>query len=374
MIKPKLLFLVTEDWFFRSHFMFLVERAIREGYECVVVARNTGAVPNLEGVRLVDLPFRRRSFAPWALIKQALQVRAIIRRERPRIVHAIALKSIVLLVMARMRGVAQILALTGRGYIALGSAPWTRLIRWRLRRLIRRALSQPQTLLLVENMSDADWVAHDERLGAGKVVLMPGAGVDLNKFKVAPEPTNDPLVVGVVARLVRSKGVGVAVEAVRRLRAEGISIVLRVAGRPDDQNPESISAAQLHCWSTLDGIEFIGHVQDVNAFWSLSHIACLPSLGGEGLPRSLIEAAACGRPIVTTRTPGCADFVGENEIGLLVKPGDAVELATALRMLAMNVGIRRRMGALGRLRVVSGYSVLHAGDAAARAWATVSEA
>src|SRR5690606_6717476 len=151
---------------------------------------------------------------------------------------------------------------------------------------------------------------------------------------VSPEPSGDAIVVGVVTRLIRSKGVDLAVEAVRRLRAEGVNVALRIAGEADAENPGRVSAEEIARWRAQAGVEVLGRVTDVNGFWRHTHIACLPSRGGEGLARSLLEAAACGRPVVTSDTPGCADFVRHKETGLVVCSEDAAALADALRLLA----------------------------------------
>lgn len=368
MSKPKLLFLVTEDWFLRSHFLPLVRRAITDGFECVVAARDTGALKDAYGVRLIDMPFARGSMRPWELGRQVARLRAVIAQERPALIHAIALKPIALLAFARVRDVARVFAVTGRGYLAVGRAPWTALVRWRLRRTLRREMRAPHSVLLVENMADADWVAGAEPLAPHQVVRMPGAGVDVEAFTPTAEPAIGPIVVGLAARLIYSKGVDLAVAAVQKLRGEGMDIVLRVAGDVDPQNPERVREAEIAHWRAADGVELLGRVSDINAFWSDVHIACLPSRGGEGLPRSLLEAAAAGRPIVTTDVPGCADFVVNSETGLVVAPDDVNALADALRALAEDEMQRRAMGAAGRARVEQGYTEQHAADAAARAW------
>lgn len=368
MSKPKLLFLVTEDWFLRSHFLPLVRRAIADGFECVVAARDTGALTDVEGVRLIDMPFARGSMRPWELGRQVARLRAVIAEERPVLIHAIALKPIALLALARVRDVARVFAVTGRGYLAVGRAPWTTLVRWRIGRTLRREMRTPRSVLLVENMADADWVAGEEPLAAQQVVRIPGAGVDVEAFTPTAEPANSPIVVGVAARLIYSKGVDLAVAAVQKLRGEGMDIVVRVAGDIDPQNPERVRKAEIAQWRATQGVELLGRVADINAFWAGVHIACLPSRGGEGLPRSLLEAAAAGRAIVTTDVPGCAAFVVNGDTGLVVAPDNVIALAAALRALAEDKIQRRAMGAAGRLRVEQGYTERHAADAATLAW------
>jgi glycosyltransferase involved in cell wall biosynthesis len=362
----RLLFVATEDWFVRSHFLALLHRAQTEGYEVIVAARDSGAL-SAERVRVIDTPFARGSLKPWELGRQVGHLRGLMQRERPDIVHAIGLKPIIFLMLTGYRDSGRVFAVIGRGFLAIASVPWTRFVNWRMKHTLRRALKEPRSTLLVENEDDRDW------LGVGPAYLMPGAGVDPSVFVASSEPAAPPIVVGIVSRLVASKGIDVAVAAVERLRADGVPIVLRVAGGVDPENPAPVTEAELGRWHATAGVELVGAVSDVNAFWQAVHIACLPSRGGEGLPRSLLEAAACGRPVVTTETPGCRHFVRDGEDGILVAPNDVAALADAIRRLAADSCLRRRMGESGRKRVVDGYTLRHAADVAARAWRSVQD-
>lgn len=367
MKKKKILFLATEDWFVRSHFLPLLRRARDDGYEVIVAARASGALQG-EAVRVLDTPFARGSLKPWEVGRQIAHLRALLDRERPDIVHAIALKPIALLLLTRYRAAARVLAVTGRGYLAIGRAPWTRLVNWRLQRMLRRALRQPRTVLLAENTADCAWA------GAGQAFIMPGAGVDPARFAPSGQPAFPPVIVGIVARLVRSKGIDLAVAAIERLRASGVSMTLRIAGGADAENPEHVSDAERARWRSTGGVELVGPVTDVNTFWASTHIACLPSRGGEGLPRSLLEAAACGRAIVTSDAPGCADFVRHGETGLVCPRGDVEAIAAALGALAQDEALRTRLGEAGRAHVCGGYTEAHAADCAAKAWRAALDA
>ncbi|MEZ5996640.1 MAG: glycosyltransferase [Hyphomonadaceae bacterium] len=166
----------------------------------------------------------------------------------------------------------------------------------------------------------------------------------------------------------RSKGIDCAVEAIQHLRNAGVKISLRIAGTADPENPEHVPDETLEAWGRMPGVALVGRVCDISAFWAGVHIACLPSRGGEGLPRTLLEASACARPIVTTDAPGCADFVVPGETGLVVPRGDVVALAAALRRLCKDSALRGRMGLAGRSRVVGGYTEQHCAEQAASAW------
>lgn len=374
MSGPKLMFLATEDWFVRSHFMPLLRQAKVEGYDVIVAARLSGALDGA-GVRLVDMPFARGSLRLGDVWREASSVRALLRRERPDVIHVIALKPIVLSLLAGAQGAARIFAVTGRGYLAARGAIWAGLVLMLLARWLRAALMNARAMLLVENTADRFWVEGGKSLPDERVMLMPGAGLDIDAFVAKLEPhTGACIVVGIAARLIHSKGIDLAVDAVQLLRAEGLDLELRVAGAVDADNPERVSGAELARWRAAPGVMLLGRVDDINAFWAGTHIACLPSRGGEGLPRALLEAGACGRPIVTTDVPGCSEFVVHGETGLVAARENVGALADALRTLAADAGVRLRMGQAARARVAASYTEAHAAECAARAWRRLAPA
>jgi len=366
--RPKLLFLATEDWFVRSHFLPLIRRGLADGFEVLVWARNSGALSSEPGVRIIDADFDRLKVLPWDIHRQTADLKKVLARERPDVVHAIALKPIVLLLQTGFRSCGRVLALTGRGFLAIDDRPWKRLLRAQIQSMLRRASADPSTILLVENDADGRWAVAKDHFD--RVALMPGAGVDAGAFVPSTEPSQS-VTVGILSRLIRSKGVDLAVEAVNLVRARGLDLSLVIGGTVDDQNPDCYRDRDIDLWGRLPGVALSGRVEDAPAFWRNVHIGCLPSRGGEGLPRTLIEAAACGRAIVTSDAPGCLDFVGGGEIGIVTPRGDVEALAAALSSLALDHDMRRRMGAAGRAKVVAGYTEAHAAGAAARAWRAV---
>jgi glycosyltransferase involved in cell wall biosynthesis len=366
----KLLFLATEDWFFRSHFVPILRRAVAEGFDVAVAARDSGALSEdvLQGARFVPLPSARGSLRFGDVWRDVVSVRALLRRERPDLVHCIALKPIMLALIAGLGSARAVLAVTGRGFLAAQPAMWTILLSGVQAHVIRAAVAQGRAVLAVENAADRAWVEARQPLPDARVVLMPGAGVDVGAMQPSPETPAPPIVIGVAARLVWSKGVDVAVQATRMLRERGMDVELHVAGEPDKENPKAILEHMMANWRATPGVRLIGRVEDIAAFWARAHIACAPSRGGEGLPRALLEAAACGKPLVTTMTPGCRDFVQDGVTGLLAAPNDAGSLAAMLQMLVQDGALRARMGAAARARVVRGYTLNHAADMAAQAW------
>lgn len=367
MSRPKIIFLATEDWFVTSHFRPLLRRALSDGFEVIVAACDSGALKSEPGIRVAPMPFARRGLTPAEVWREAGAVRALLRQEQPAIVHAIALKPIALTVLA---GVARmtpcVLALTGRGYLEARGG-WRRMVLDAVAGRMRSSIARGRALLLTENRADQDWVRGSAHLPASRMLLMPGAGVDPAQYTLAPEP-GGPIVIGLAARLVRSKGIDIAVAAVEQLRSQGMDVELRVAGAVDPENPEHVGDAEIAIWRATQGVTLLGRVQDINAFWAATHIACLPSRGGEGLPRSLLEAGACGRPLVTTNTPGCADFVIDGETGFVVVRDDVSATADALAKLVRDEALRKRFGAAARARVLAAYTEIHTADVASEAW------
>ena len=258
------------------------------------------------------------------------------------------------------RDVATVLAVTGLGFLGTARSAGARLGLRLARSYLRRLGRRPRTVALLENTSDRAWLWPEgtDRLPMAPVIL-PGAGVDPDRFEARPEPAAPPVKVGLVARMLWSKGIDVAVAAVDALRSRGVAVELDLYGAPDDDNPRAFSRAQLTAFSARDGIAWNGPTDDVPGVWASTQICMLPSRGGEGLPRSLLEAAACGRPIVTTAVPGCRDFVRDGIDGLVVPVDDSAALADALGRLAADGALRRRMGESARARVLSGYTENH---------------
>ncbi|MBL8544555.1 MAG: glycosyltransferase family 4 protein [Hyphomonadaceae bacterium] len=372
MSRPKLLFLATEDWFVRSHFLPMVRRAAAEGFEPIVAARMGEAQHDLiaAGARVIDLVDARGVYGFAALIKAIARVRQVLLQERPALVHAIALRPILLAMLGSIGAprMAQVLAVTGRGYLAVAPSWPARQALNIVAALLAERIRKGRAVLLAENRADADWVGGQRGLPEEGAVFAPGAGVELERYHVQPAPAAPPFRIGFVSRLVHSKGVDVLVVAHEQLRREGIDVTLSIAGMPDFENPAAVSEAELARWRQTPGVEVVGRISDVTGFWADKHIACLPSRGGEGLPRSLLEAGACGRAMVTTNVPGCADFVRDGVDGLIVPPDDVGALAGALRRLVQDAGLRQRMGEAARIRVEAAYTTEHATNSAAEAW------
>jgi glycosyltransferase involved in cell wall biosynthesis len=348
---PKLLYLVTEDWFFCSHFLPMARAAKRAGYEVAVATRVKDHGPAIasEGIRLLPLATERRSFSPFKTARAFLAMLETVRAEKPDIVHCIALPMVVLGgAAARFSRVpAVVLAPTGLGHLWIEKGNKARLARAAVR-LAVKGLKGRNVHFLFENADDPREFGIDPGNPA-RVTLVGGAGVDEAAFAPSPEPAAPVLKVALVARMIASKGIFEAVSAVRQARERGARIELSLFGAPDAENRGSISERDLRELSDTPGVAWHGTTSDVGHVWREHHVAILLSRR-EGAPRSLIEAAACGRPIVASDVTGCREIVAHGENGFLVDPSNAEAVAEALIALAERPLLRVRFGERSRQR------------------------
>ncbi|MEN5081963.1 glycosyltransferase family 4 protein [Bosea sp. TWI1241] len=359
MARRKLLFVATEDWFFASHFLPMARAAAEMGLDVAVIARERRhrAVIEATGARLIPLEAERRSIAPLALIRQVAALKRLIAAENPDILHCIALKPIALAGLAgRLAGVQRrVYALTGLGFLGASQGVAADAARLAARLWLRQVVDGPQVRFLFENPDDPLTLGLDPA-DAAKVAIVGGAGVDPLILMPEPMPAMPPLRVAVVARMLWSKGVDLAVEAVALAREQGARVELTLHGAPDPSNPKAVPEATLKAWAARPGVSWAGPTRDIEGVWRRNHVCCLPSRGGEGLPRTLLEGAACGRALLTTDVPGCRSFVRDGQDGFVVPPNDATALAQALVRLAASQGKLERMGASARARLLAGYT------------------
>ncbi|WP_232631498.1 glycosyltransferase [Methylobacterium sp. Leaf118] len=350
-----LVFVVTEDWFFASHFLPMARAAVAMGLSVAVVTRvrDHRSVIEATGARVMELDAERSSLNPMAAGYAAGQLAGILKALKADIVHCIALRGILVGgTAAAMAGIPRrVFALTGLGLLGAREDASGRLSRLALKGLIRGPLASRDTRFLFENPDDARALGLDPSDTA--VTLVGGAGVDPEMFAPRPLPPPAPLRVAIVARMLWSKGIDVAVEALRRARADGAAVQLSLYGAPDPSNRRAIPEETLRGW-TGDGVTWHGPTRDVAGAFAAHHVGCLPSRGGEGLPRTLLEAAACGRALLTSDVPGCRALVRDGVEGLLVPPGDVGALAAALTRLAADPEGVARMGAAARARILEG--------------------
>lgn len=352
----RLLYVVTEDWYFLSHRLPMARAARAAGYEVHVATKvaDGAAAIAAEGFVLHPVPFARGTLSPIASLAAIRALRRIHRTVRPAIAHHVALQSAVLGMIAALgRPVACVNALTGLGYMFTSGSRKARWLRPVMGPLLRLLFDRRNCVALIQNPDDRDGLLA-LGISARRIALIPGSGVDTETLQPLPEP-DGPLSIAFVGRLLDDKGIRTLVGAHRLLRQSGANIELLIAGTPDPANPSSVTEDEAQGWSREPGIHRLGHVDDIAALWARAHIAVLPSRR-EGLPKSLLEAAACGRPMVATDVPGCREIVRHEESGLLVPVDDAEALAAAIATLAGSPERRARYGAAARRLVVEKFA------------------
>ena len=332
----RLLFVVNNPAFFMSHRLPVAQAAQRAGYDVHVATMDGPAVADIVALGMTHhvIPMTRSGKHPLQELGTLLALLRLFRRLRPRVVHLVTIKPVlyggIAARLARVPGM--VAAISGLGFVFLSNSLKMRLVRSVVARLYRLALGHPNSRVIFQNASDRDLLKSLGAVRDEQVVLIRGAGVDLDLCQALPEPAAPPVVATMVARL---------------LRARGVPVTMRLVGGVDAGNPTSATPAEVEAWQREGCVEALGERSDVPQLYAASHIAVLPSYR-EGLPKSLIEAAACGRAVVTTDVPGCRDAIDPDKTGLLVPVRDPQALADAIARLAGDATLRQAMGTAGR--------------------------
>ena len=354
--RPKLLFLVTEDWYFCSHRLPAARAARAAGFDVVVATRVRAHGDRIrdEGFTLRPIGWRRRGDGLVGAARAISGIARLYRAERPDIVHHVALKPVLFggIALRFAFPAPESAPVTIDSIMGLGSRFSAASFGARLRRpslgiALRLAAGGKRGRVIVQNPEDRDALI---ALGLvpQRIVMIRGSGVDCNHFRALPDPEATTVTVALVSRMLHAKGVLDAAAAIRLLRGRGHPVELLLAGPSDPDNRGSLTAKTLISLTTHPGIEWLGPVADVRAVWRRAAIAVLPSTYGEGVPKALLEAAACARPIVASDVPGCREVVRPGETGLLVPPRDIQGLADAIAALAGDPVRRKAMGRAGR--------------------------
>ncbi len=346
--KPVLVYLVTEDWYFLSHRIPMALAAQRAGYEVHVATHVGNGAERIKalGFTLHPLAWRRGSVNPLDLAAIVRDVRRLYRRLAPDLVHHVALQpSVIGSLAAWGLPITQLNAFAGLGSTFTSQSLKSRFVRPVLKTLLRLILNRRRSAALVQNGDDRDAITAIG-VDAARVFLIPGSGVDVDVLTPMPEPAGE-VTLAFVGRLLEDKGLRTLIAAHDLLTQRGVAVKLLIAGQADPANPASIGEAEIESWKRKPNVELLGHVNDVRAVWARAHIAVLPSRR-EGLPKSLLEAAACGRPMIASDVPGCREIARNGVNGLLVPADDAPALAAAVEQLARDPALRRRYGEAGR--------------------------
>lgn len=355
--------------FFVSHRLPIADEAIRRGFDVRLLVGQPGS-PIMEASAMEEIlnsrvavrrfPFRSSSINPIRELWALLSLTKYLFKERPIIVHCVSPKGVLYGgIAARIAGVkGVVMAVSGMGYIAtktVGRDPVRLIIGFIYKRLARFAFGHKNLAVIVQNSDDALFVRRSLKVDQARINLIPGSGVDLSKYKDFDIYKKKPIVL-LPARMLKDKGVIEFVESARTLKSQYPSWDFLLAGAADYENPSSISRETIENWESEGMVEWLGHVEDIVPVLGSASIVCLPSYR-EGMPKSLLEAAAAGCAIVTTDSVGCREAIIPGETGELV-PTENVELLTkAIRKLIDNKALRERYGENGRKLAADRYDL-----------------
>lgn len=273
----------------------------------------------------------------------------LMRRVRPAIVHLVTIKPVLYGgLAARLAGVpAVVAAVSGLGTVFVAQGVAARTLRRLVQVFYKMAFAHRNLKVIFQNPDDRAALLAFQATDPANTTIIRGSGVDLAAYPLTPEPA-EPVVVSFAARLLKEKGVEEFVQAARLLHERGCQARFWLIGNPDPGNPSSVSEDDLERWRREGVVELLGFRADIPTLFAQSHIVALPSYYGEGLPKTLVEAAATSRAVVTTDMPGCRDAIEPGKSGVLIPIKDPTALADAVQWLIENPRRRQEMGAAGR--------------------------
>ena len=356
-MAARILYVVTEDWYFLSHRLPMARAAKNAGYEIHVATRlnSARAAIEAEGFTPHALSWQRGSLSPTRSLAGVAELRKLLREFKPDILHNISLKPVLLGSIASLglSSIAVVNSLTGLGTLFVSNHRKSEFTRPLVIAALKALLKRPNNRTIVQNPDDRRFV-----LGLGvpesSVDLIPGSGVDTAHFTPLPEPP-PPITAAYVGRMLADKGLMTLIQAYSLATSRGLKLQLLLAGDTDRENPGSLAPEQLREFASAFGINWLGHVADIREVWARAHIAVLASRR-EGLPKSLLEAAACRRPMIATDTPGCREIAIRDETALTFPVDDVPALAEALTQMAGDGEMRARLGKRARELVEEKFS------------------
>lgn len=357
--RPRLLFLITEDWYFWSHRLDLARAARDAGFEVSIATRVTdhGELIKREGFQLYPLRLERRSRHPLADFVAIWELIRLYQKVQPQLVHQVAMKPILYGSLAAwVAGIPAVInAFAGLGYAFTDQERRGGMLRFFLLHALKVAIRLSRSVAVFQNSEDRSYLVGKGVVRPERARIIAGSGVDTDRFVPGAPAAGAPVVL-LASRMLWDKGVADFVRAAQLVKRQGIQARFVLVGRCDPHNPAAIPPSRLHAWVENGDIEWWGHRDDMPAVLASASLVVLPSFR-EGLPKVLLEASACGKPVIATDVPGCRAVVRHQSNGLLVPPRDPSALADAIVSLLADADRRSAMGQAGRDMVARDYSV-----------------
>ena len=352
-IMKKIIYFISEDWVFLNHRFDLAKKIISSGFKLSLITKVSNYKKEIEEkkINVINLKTERGSLNIRKSLKDIYKIFKIYKKLKPDIVHHFGIRQIVHgNIAARLAGIKKSYnSITGLGSVFISG---NIILKFFILTVLKISLLFKKSYILVQNKYDFDFVK--KKLPNKNNILLPASGVDTNKFLQTKEPKGNVIFL-FASRIIKDKGIIELIEATKQLKSQKKKFELYIAGSPDFQNKSTISHVQLKTWESLGYIRYLGLVKDMEQLYKKVHVGILPSYR-EGLPKSLLEAASSGKPIITTDVPGCNEIVKNEFNGLIVPPKDSNELMKAMKKLILNKKLRISMGKKGRELIKKNFS------------------
>lgn len=350
--KKKLLLIVNVDWFFLSHRLPIALAAKEAGYDVTVVTSDSGRIQEIGnyGLKYMELPLNRSSLNPLKELKVVLFLCKLYFKEKPLLVHHVGLKLFLYgSIAARIFKIPTVNAMSGLGYL-FSNPQKLDFFKKIIFNLLNYFFKSLNAIYVFQNNDDKNLIlGYLPSISKQDCIIIKGSGVDIKEFAYTPEHESEKIIILLLSRMLWDKGVKEYVSAANHIKHQlnGTAKFLLV-GPIDTGNPMGITQEQLNRFEQKDYIEWVGYKKNVKEVISQSNLVVLPSYR-EGLPKSLIEACAIGRAIITTDAPGCRDVVEEGINGFLVPVKDSELLAKKILQLVNDKKLRNEMGINARI-------------------------
>ncbi len=361
-MNKKILFVVNELNFFLSHRLSIAKEASKKGY-LVHLAIENKKLTKVENEHLKDFQIHNYHVSRSNLnvifeIYTFISLFLLIKRINPQLVHLITMKPIIYggIINRILNIKSQVISVTGMGYIFINKKKLRiKLLNFVVKNLLKFAINHKNQKIIVQNNSDLHEFLRIKKISNKNFILIPGSGVNLNLFNYVPENEKNNLII-MVCRLLKDKGVYEFIEAEKKIRNKNIKARFWLVGNIDPSNPSSLSSKDIEKIKEDSKVKFLGFRKDISRLYKYSNIAVLTSYR-EGFPKSLIEASACGRPIITTDVPGCRDSIINNVTGILINKKNSQQLCDAIELLLKNDTLRKKMGYQARINAENNYNI-----------------
>lgn len=358
----KIIFVINVDWFFVSHRLPIALKSIEEGYEVHLACTFTDKRAYLEnlGINCHSVTFSRSGGSLSCELSSISSIRRLLKDIDADIVHAVTIKPVLytgFVLQSMAYGPAFVAAISGLGYVFTANTLRAKLTKLLVSLMYKFALRHKRKMVIFQNTSDQAILSDIVNLSESDRTLIKGSGADLSVYCSQLEPLGTKKIVSMACRLLKEKGVYQFVDAAKIIKAKLPNTEFWLIGNVDPENPNSVSQQDVDAWVAQGVINALGQRNDIPELFAQSHIVTMPSFYGEGVPKVLIEAAACGRPIVTTDNPGCRDAIINEKTGLLVPIKNSEALADALMTLLLDESKRVEMGSQARQYAVNEFDV-----------------